>query len=244
MNKMNKLKLLALTALIPLLASCSYQIYPTSDMTFHYNARMNTEEELDAKAKVKIFLNESDIKGDYEVVAYLSYKPFTIPVIMNKKNKTIRRFYEKAVLKANELGANGIIITGGGVAGGGFCKLINLTDWDAEAEQGAAFVNPILDRKLLDKFLSGEVASKGKAERKRTEDMFKSEIKGNLRYAKTLEEADIIKEKINAYEKYNASLERPKSSITKDVKKFRSAHKAIVKKINRNLKKAAKENSK
>ena len=244
--KTSKLFILALIGAI--LTSCTYKIYPTQDMAFNYNMRMNTQEELEAKAKVKIFLNEEDVKGDYQVIAYLSYKPFTIPVIMNKRNKTIRKFYEKAVMKANELGGNGIIVMGGGVIVGGVCKVINITNWDADAEQSASFVNVIFDRTMLDKFNSGAVASENKSAQKRDENTFKAEIKYNLRYAKTLDEISIIKEKIDAYEKYNQSLEKPKSYLTKDVKKLRALFVGAEKKVNilvkREAKKAAKASAK
>ena len=112
---------------------------------------------------------------------------------------------------------------------------------DADAEQSASFVNVIFDRAMLDKFNSGAVASENKSAQKRDENTFKAEIKYNLRYAKTLDEISIIKEKIDAYEKYNQSLEKPKSHLTKDVKKFRALFVGAEKKVNILVKREAKK---
>lgn len=218
-----------------LLSSCSFQIYPTQDMSFNYNKKMVTAEELTAKNSVKIFLNERDIQGEYQTISYVTYSPYTIPVFLNKRNQTIKKFYAKAVMKAYELGGNGIIVTGGG-----YCKVIKLLNWEAETKQ-ATFVNVIFDRTLMDKFLNGTVAAEKKADRSRYEKAFKTEIKSNLRYATGLDEVAFIQEKINAYEKYTESFERQKKSIIKDVTKLKALHFATEKKVKARINRESKK---
>ena len=55
---------------------------------------MKTTEQLTAKSNVKIFLNEKDIKGDYEVISYLTYSPLTIPIFMSVEKEINKKFYE------------------------------------------------------------------------------------------------------------------------------------------------------
>lgn len=233
---MKSIKLVLAIASVFVFASCSYQLYPTKDMAFNYDMRMNTEEELSAKAKVKIFLNESDVKGEYKVLSYLTYKPFTIPIFMSHKGQVKKKFYEKSVMKAYELGGNGIIIMSGGD-----CKIIDIVNWDSDAEGSATFVNVIFDRTLMDKFINGEVSKEGKKEKKQSETAFKTEIENNIKYAKTLEEVAFIREKIDVYQKYNSSLEKPSSSINKTVTVLQEALNVMEKKIKIKLQREAKK---
>jgi len=233
---MKTTKVFILIAAVLMLASCSYKIYPTKDLTFNYNMRMTTDEELEAKSKVKIFTSEKDVDGEYQVISYLTYQPFNIPIFMSTYGQIKKKFYEKAVMKAYELGGNGIIIMGGG-----YCKIISLANWVADEEAPAEFVNVIFDRNLMNKFISGEVLKAVKSERKRYESAFKSEITNNMKYAKELDEVAIINEKINAYEMYNSSLDKPKSGIKKDIEKMRKENSLVEKKVNLRLKREAKK---
>lgn len=225
---------LAIAALL-VLTSCSYQVYPTQTLADNYNVRMNTAEELDVKSKVKIFLNEKDIQSGYEVISYVKYTPLTLPIIMSAEKVISKKFYEKAVLKAYELGGNAIIVTDGGAY-----KVVYLTDWENEKDifsKEVEVVNVIFNRTLLDMFNNGEVAklTKGSDVRKLIA-AFKAEIESNTQLAVELNEVEFIKEKISALEAYNTSLDKPKNSIMKDAMKLRKKLGSVEKKINRKLK--------
>ena len=237
---MKTIKLCIAIACAFTLASCSFQIYSAKQLAENYELRMNTKEELEVKSKVKIFLNEKDINGEYTVISYVTYSPFSLPIVMSTQKQITKKFYEKAVMKAHELGGNGIIIVGGG-----YCKVIHLKNWVADDEAPATFVNIIFDRTLLDKFLDGSVAKiEKRSARKREELAFKSEIETNTENAKELDEVAFIREKISALEKYNSSLVKPSSSTAKNIEKMRDKLNKVEKKIKARLKKEAKKAAK
>ena len=237
---MKAIKLCFAIACVFTLASCSFNLYPVKNLADNYAMRMNTSEELDAKSKVKIFLNEKDVNGEYEVISFLTYSPFRIPIFMSFEKEMNKKFYEKAVMKAYELGGNGIIIMGGG-----YCKVINIINWVADDEAPAIFVNVIFDRTLMDKFLNGSIANiEKRSERKREENSFMSEIEINIKNAKDLEEVSFIQEKLSAFEKYNSSLAKPNSSVTKRIEDLRDDLNKVEKKIKSRLKREAKKAAK
>ena len=237
---MKTIKLCFAIACVLTLASCSFQVYPTKSLSENYAMRMNTPEELAVKSKVKIFLSENDVKEDFKVIAFLTYSPPTIPIFMSQEKEMNKKFYEKVVMKAQELGGNGIIIMGGG-----YCKVINITNWDADDEAPATFVNVIFDRTVMDKFLNGSVAKiEKRSERKREESAFKSEIEANIDCAKELDEVSFIREKISAFEQYNSLLAKPSSSVAKDLEEMRTDLNKVEKKIKARLKRAEKKAAK
>lgn len=75
------------TACTLLIASCYYQLYPVKTLTDNYEMRMITTEDLTAKSNVKIFIDEKEIKGDYEVIAFLTYSPPVFPIFMSAKKR-------------------------------------------------------------------------------------------------------------------------------------------------------------
>ena len=238
---MKTIKLCCVLASAFILASCSFQLYPTKTLNDNYQARMKTTEQLTAKSNVKIFLNEKDIKGDYEVISYLTYSPLTIPIFMSVEKEINKKFYEKAVMKAYELGGNGIIIMGGG-----YCKIITLANAQLEdAAPAAPAPNVIFDRVLMDKFISGEVSKAAKkSDIRKDESAFKSEIENNIELAKELDEVAFIREKISVLEKYNTSLAKPKASIVKNIEDLRKDLNKVEKKIKARLKREAKKAAK
>lgn len=238
---MKTIKLCLLIASALVISSCSIQLYPTKTMNENYTMRMDSPEELNIKSKVKIFLNESDVNGKYEVMTYMTYSPaFSVPLIYGRQKQMLQKFYEKAAKKAYDLGGNGVIIVGGG-----YCKIINIIEWNADDEAPSVFVNVIFERELMDKFLNGSVAALTKnSAKKREENAFKAEIKSNIEFAKQLDEVAFIREKIGAYDSYNNSLAKPKASITKDLEDFNKDLNKVEKKIKARLKKEAKKAAK
>ena len=59
---------------------------------------------------VAIFLNEDDVEGDFVVVAYGSYRPFTIPLLRPEGRSLRHNFLYKAAKMANDNGCNGVLI--------------------------------------------------------------------------------------------------------------------------------------
>lgn len=224
---MKKLKSFAVLCIASVLfSSCAHTLYSPEVMEYNYNMRMKSDKELTAKSQVRIFMSEKDVKGDYTVVSVNLYSPFRIPVFMSFRKQMSKKFYQKAVMKAQEQGGNGIIVTSAGMY-----KVINITAWNADDEGPATFVNVIFDKKLMNKFTSGEVSKSAKSAVRRYEASFCDEIALNVKSATTLEEVDVIKEKIAALKAYNASLSKPKSAIDKVIAKCEKSLVKVEKKI-------------
>lgn len=230
---MKTIKVLTIATVITLIfSSCAHTLYSPEIMEYNYNMKMKSPEELTAKAQVRIFLSEKDVKGDYTIISINTYNPFTIPLIVNYKNKMSRRFYQRAVMKAQEQGGNGIIITSAGMY-----KVINITAWDADAEAPAQYVNAIFDATLMNKFIDGQVANAKKADVKRHESSLCDEIQWNIKEATNIDEVEFIKKKIATLKSYNASLKKPKSSLTKVVEKSEKTLLKVEKKIRKKMEK-------
>ena len=64
----------------------------------------------DTYQNVKVFIDGNDVGQNYEVVAYGSYTPLTLPIIRSERPLLEKYLLWKAARKARKLGANGIII--------------------------------------------------------------------------------------------------------------------------------------
>lgn len=223
-----------IAALTLSLSSCSHTVYPTDMLEYNYHMRMTSEDELQAKAKVKIFLSENDVKDNYTVISYNSYSPVRFPIFVNYKKQMGKKFFQKAVMKAYEEGGNGIIVTAGG-----YYKVIKIENWDSDKELPAAFVNVIFNRSTMDKFVNGEIGQMSKSDIKRYESMLTDEIFLNIGSAKTMDEISFIKEKISVLRSYNVSLAKPKQKIYKDLEKMDKRIKRVEKRVKKRM---AKEN--
>ena len=80
-------------------ASCSYRVYPVDALVDNYKLAMTTPEEVAARENVAVFLSEQEVKGPYKLIAFVENP---IPVAKD--------FLKKAVLKADELGGNAVIV--------------------------------------------------------------------------------------------------------------------------------------
>ncbi|MBR1575896.1 MAG: membrane lipoprotein lipid attachment site-containing protein [Bacteroidales bacterium] len=89
------------------LASCSYRVYPVSTLNDNYNLAMQTPEEIAARDNVAIFLSENEVPGPYKLIAFVENRP-VLPVAV--ASQQLKNFYKQAVLKADELGGNAIIV--------------------------------------------------------------------------------------------------------------------------------------
>ena len=81
------------------LASCSYKVYPVDALVDNYKLAMQTPEEIAAKENVAVFLSDQEVPGPYKLIAFVEN-----PVPASKD------ILKKAVLKADELGGNAVIV--------------------------------------------------------------------------------------------------------------------------------------
>lgn len=81
------------------LAACSYKVYPVDALVDNYKQAMQTPEELAAKENVAVFLSDQEVPGPYKLIAFVENP---VPVSGD--------ILKKAVLKADELGGNAIIV--------------------------------------------------------------------------------------------------------------------------------------
>ncbi len=223
---MKKLYLLVIVCTVIFTSSCSHRMYNSKVLQGNYDIRMDSKEELNVKGKIRIFLSEKDVQGDYEVISLNSYKPFTIPIFMSVKGQTNKKFYEKATKKAYEQGGNGIII----LTSGNY-KVISLYDWDSDNAVSEKFVNAILDKTLLNRFKSGEIAKLAPREVKRFVTDLDNEIRFNLKAMKTSQEANVVKDKILALQAWNSSQTKPDKTLTKKIEAYVKLHTPIAKRI-------------
>lgn len=209
-----------------LATSCCHTLYNTRTLQGNYDVRMDTPEELDIKSKVRIFLSENDIEGEYDIISVNLYKPFKIPILMSFKGQITKKFYEKAVKKAYEQGGNGIIINAGG-----YYKVICLHNWDSDNATSAKYVNAILDTSIMDIFTSGKITKMSQREVKRYVTDFANEIKFNLKTTKTSEEVIVLGKKIEALTNWNNSQFNSDKKLTKRLDVYRTLQKTMQKKI-------------
>lgn len=216
--------------------SCSHTLYNPKVLQGNYDTRMDSKQELSIKSKVRIYLSEKDIQGDYEVISLNKYSPMiSIPVLMSKKAQTDKKFYEKAVKKAYEQGGNGIII----IAGDCY-KVISLNDWDSDNAETAEFTNAILDTRLMDRFNSGEVVNLSPREVKRCVMDLNNEVKFNLKTVKTSKEVEVLGEKIKALQNWNNSQAKPNSKLSKELEAYAKLQQTLKKRIEKKEAKAKK----
>lgn len=65
---------------------------------------------IDTYDHVQVFLNESEVGRDFEVTAYGSYTPLTLPIIRPERPRLEKYLLWKAARKARKLHADGVII--------------------------------------------------------------------------------------------------------------------------------------
>ena len=102
---MRKMILGALSLLC--LASCAYRVYPVSALEENYKLTMQTAEEQAAQEHIAIYLSENEVPGPYKLLAFVENRPI-LPVAI--ASQQLKNFYKQAVLKADELGGNAIIV--------------------------------------------------------------------------------------------------------------------------------------
>ena len=181
-----------------MISSCAYKIYPTSELYSNYESNMTSEQELATKSHVHIFLSEKDVPCDYELLSFVTYAPpISIPIIAPLKKQMLKKFYKKAVLKAETLGGNAII-----VSAVGFFKVIYARDLN-KVEVSDKGMTPTLSTSIIfDAFEDGLVQNMDKNEKKVYVDKLKNEIENSIKECQTHEEAEAIAKKISVLEQF------------------------------------------
>ncbi len=228
MKKINCLMLLMLA--IMLLPSCAHHVYPTKTMYTNYNLRMTSQNDREIKSKVRVYMSEAEIQGEFKVLSVNLYSPFSFVFFHDHILK--KKFLEKATKKAYEEGGNAVLISAPG-----YFKVLNIIGWDSDDAAIEDYNNPIFDTESMDIVGSGQLATMKRSDRKRHENEFMDEISAQISYAKELKEVEMLRTKVKVLNDYNLTLKRPNKSIEKAVKKD-------TKKLNRMEKKIKKQASK
>ena len=221
-----------------LLSSCSYKIYPTSTLEFNYDVNMTSVEDLKTKSNVEIFLSEEDIQEEYEVLAFVRYSPLVLPIIAPERPQQLKKFYKKAVLKARELGGNGIIIN----TIGNF-RVIDIPSRKEVEAADAPKTSRVLTSAVLEKFEDGSIFATEDRQKTKYLTMLEDEIKSSLRACKTMEEAEYIGRKINALKGYYDKVGKISKGMQKTIEGYETALKAVEKKIEAKPTKAGRQAS-
>ena len=188
---------------------------------------MASKDELAIKSKVMIFLSENDVKGDYDVISLNLYKPvISIPVLYSQTAQMKKKFYEKAVKKAYDLGGNGVVITAGG-----YYKVISINNWDSDSSEASTYVNSILDTKLLEIFTSGTITKLQPREVKRYVTDLRNEIGFNLKTTRTSQEAKVLGQKIEALTAWNNAQAKYDKKLGKELESYQKIHRTLAKRI-------------
>ena len=180
-----------------LFSSCAYKIYPTSDLYSRYDSKMTSKQELATKSRIHIFLSENDVPCDYELLSFVTYSPFSIPIFAPQRKQMLNKFYKKAVLKAEELGGNAII-----VSAVGFFKVIYAKDLNKVEASDKGMTPTKSSSIIVDAFENGTVQNLEKKEQNAYVEKLKDEIEKGIKECKTLEEAEVVANKISVLEQF------------------------------------------
>lgn len=104
------------------LNSCTVSYMNTKDLRSNYEEKVNNTKFLgrvlfkkDIKKKdvydnIDVYLNENEVKKDFEVVAYGQYTPFVIPILRPERPRLEKNLLWKAAQKSRKLNADATII--------------------------------------------------------------------------------------------------------------------------------------
>lgn len=121
MKKLFKHALL-LGSIMFLFSSCCVSYINTDTLMGNYEKKINhttlpgkvlfktDQRKKDTYENVQVFLNEKDVKRDFEVTAYGSYTPFILPIIRPERPRLEKYLLWKAARKARKLHGDGVII--------------------------------------------------------------------------------------------------------------------------------------
>lgn len=104
-------------------SSCSTVNYiKTAELKTNYEKKINhttflgkvlfktDKKKKDTYDNVKVYMNESEVGKDFDVVAFGSYTPLILPLVRPERPRIEKYLLWKAARKSRKLGANGAII--------------------------------------------------------------------------------------------------------------------------------------
>jgi len=232
MKRINILRLLGAGLIALVFTSCSNRVFPVEKLEMNYNSRMTSISDREIKSSIPIFYKEADVPGEYEILSVNRYSPwFAIPLIYPVDRQIERKFLENAARTTYKQGGDGIV-----VMAGGFYKVFVLKDKSKGNVDIPKSTNIISDMTIANVFAQGKVSTMERSVRNRYIDSFKDEIASNIKYAKTQQDLDIIKNKVSIFEQYNKSLKKPDSDIEDDIASFRKKIKKAEEKLSKKAK--------
>ncbi|MBR3548047.1 MAG: hypothetical protein IKN86_10890 [Bacteroidaceae bacterium] len=105
-----------------LCASCSVSYIKTDTLKQNYEKKIHhttllgkalfktDQRKKDTYDHVQVFLNESEVKRDFDVTAYGSYTPLILPLVRPERPRLEKYLLWKGARKARKLKADGVII--------------------------------------------------------------------------------------------------------------------------------------
>ncbi|MBO5631967.1 MAG: hypothetical protein J5965_23150, partial [Aeriscardovia sp.] len=105
-----------------LTASCTVSYINTDTLKQNYEKKIHhtslpgkvlfktDQRKKDTYDHVQVFLNENEVKRNFEVTAYGSYTPFILPLIRPERPRLEKYLLWKGARKARKLNADGVII--------------------------------------------------------------------------------------------------------------------------------------
>lgn len=105
-----------------LTASCTVSYIYTDTLKQNYEKKIHhtslpgkilfktDQRKKDTYDHVQVFLNENEVKRNFEVTAYGSYTPFILPLIRPERPRLEKYLLWKGARKARKLNADGVII--------------------------------------------------------------------------------------------------------------------------------------
>lgn len=218
-----------------LISSC-YTVFPVAKLNYNYDKRMTTTEELVAKNNVQIYHSAEEVPYDnYEILSYVRYRPFSIILIAPESKQQLKKFYKKAVVKANKLGGNGIIINNIGDF-----QVIRIPDIKKDSHDSIEMKSSVMTSTVLPKFIDGSIYKLDNKMQSKYVDMLEKEIKENIDDCKTFEESAFITTKINELAKYYDSIGKNDKSVSKKIEGLKKDLKEVEGKISKKLERKAK----
>lgn len=226
--------LLLLISGVFLVSSC-YTVFPVTTLNYNYDKGMTTTKELEAKNNVQIYHSANEVPYDYEVLSYVRYRPFSIMIFAPESRQQKKKFFKKAVLKANELGGNGVIVNTIGTF-----QVIQIPELQNDTPNGMETKSSILMSAALPIFIDGSVYKLDNKMQSKYVDMLEKEIKENIDDCKTFEESAFITTKINELAKYYDSIGKNDKSVSKKIEGLKKDLKEVEGKISKKLERKAK----
>ena len=92
-----------------MMSSCM-STYDVRQQTNVYQEQMSGNRNKALMERIPIFFSDLEVGREFTVIDYCSYEPLTIPILRPEKKVLRKKFYKKAVKKAEDLHGDAVII--------------------------------------------------------------------------------------------------------------------------------------